>query len=266
MDSVALGGHRWGGGSTGVCYLDLHSNQTFSLFVSDGASQQLGGCLRDFRNKPFPVRVRVEYYQQALTVSCQFYLCGVLQASPQSVLPVWSATSKPTVSFTCVECYKQALTVSSVSFTWVEYYRQTLTVKFCQFYLCGVLQASPQSVLPVWSATSKPTVSFTCVECYKQALTVSSVSFTWVEYYRQTLTVKFCQFYLCGVLQASPQSVLPVWSATSKPTVSFTCVECYKQALTVSSVSFTWVEYYRQTFTVKFCQFYLCGVLQASTL
>ena len=95
MDSVALGGHRWGGGSTGVCYLDLHSTQTFSLCVSDGASQQLGGCLRDFRNKPFPVRVRVEYYQQALTVSCQFYLCGVLQASPLSVLPVWSATSKP---------------------------------------------------------------------------------------------------------------------------------------------------------------------------
>ena len=82
MDSVALGGHRWGGGSTGVCYLDLHSTQTFSLCVSDGASQQLGGCLRDFRNKPFPVRVRVEYYQQALTVSCQFYLCGVLQAGP----------------------------------------------------------------------------------------------------------------------------------------------------------------------------------------
>ena len=84
MDSVALGGRgcAWGGGSAGVHYLDLHGTQTFSLCVSDGASQQLGGCLRDFRNKPFPVRVRVEYYQQALTVSCPFYLCGVLQASP----------------------------------------------------------------------------------------------------------------------------------------------------------------------------------------
>ncbi|KAK7442441.1 hypothetical protein BaRGS_00040523 [Batillaria attramentaria] len=36
--------------------------------MSDGSSQQLGGCLRDFRNKPFPVRVRIEYYKQALTV------------------------------------------------------------------------------------------------------------------------------------------------------------------------------------------------------
>lgn len=35
---------------------------------SDGSSQQLGGCLRDFRNKPFPVRARIEYYQNALTV------------------------------------------------------------------------------------------------------------------------------------------------------------------------------------------------------
>ncbi|KAK7096012.1 protein ERGIC-53-like isoform X2 [Littorina saxatilis] len=35
---------------------------------SDGSSQQIGGCLRDFRNKPFPVRVRIEYYKQALTV------------------------------------------------------------------------------------------------------------------------------------------------------------------------------------------------------
>jgi len=35
---------------------------------SDGIDQQLGGCLRDFRNKPFPVRVRVEYYKNVLTV------------------------------------------------------------------------------------------------------------------------------------------------------------------------------------------------------
>lgn len=35
---------------------------------SDGASQLLSGCLRDFRNKPFPTRARIEYYQNVLTV------------------------------------------------------------------------------------------------------------------------------------------------------------------------------------------------------
>jgi len=34
----------------------------------DGANQQLGGCLRDFRNKPYPVTLKIEYYQKALTV------------------------------------------------------------------------------------------------------------------------------------------------------------------------------------------------------
>ncbi|KAG5891661.1 hypothetical protein JTB14_020079 [Gonioctena quinquepunctata] len=35
---------------------------------NDGTTQQLGGCLRDFRNKPFPTKARVEYYQNILTV------------------------------------------------------------------------------------------------------------------------------------------------------------------------------------------------------
>ena len=39
------------------------------LLFSDGAQQQLGGCLRDFRNKPFPVKARIEYYKESLTVS-----------------------------------------------------------------------------------------------------------------------------------------------------------------------------------------------------
>jgi len=34
----------------------------------DGSTQQLAGCLRDFRNKPFPVRARITYYQNTLTV------------------------------------------------------------------------------------------------------------------------------------------------------------------------------------------------------
>merc|ERR1712110_844123 len=34
----------------------------------DGSTQQLAGCLRDFRNKPFPVKARITYYQNTLTV------------------------------------------------------------------------------------------------------------------------------------------------------------------------------------------------------
>lgn len=36
--------------------------------ASDGNTQLLSGCLRDFRNKPFPTRARIEYYQNTLTV------------------------------------------------------------------------------------------------------------------------------------------------------------------------------------------------------
>ncbi|CAH2084301.1 unnamed protein product [Euphydryas editha] len=35
---------------------------------SDGSAQLLSGCLRDFRNKPFPTRARIEYYMNTLTV------------------------------------------------------------------------------------------------------------------------------------------------------------------------------------------------------
>ena len=37
----------------------------------DGSTQQLAGCLRDFRNKPFPVKARITYYQNTLTVNIQ---------------------------------------------------------------------------------------------------------------------------------------------------------------------------------------------------
>ncbi|KAF4528690.1 hypothetical protein B566_EDAN015502 [Ephemera danica] len=36
---------------------------------NDGSTQLLAGCLRDFRNKPFPTRAKIEYYQNVLTVS-----------------------------------------------------------------------------------------------------------------------------------------------------------------------------------------------------
>lgn len=39
-----------------------------SQFLSDGTTQLLSGCLRDFRNKPFATRARIEYYQNTLTV------------------------------------------------------------------------------------------------------------------------------------------------------------------------------------------------------
>ncbi|KDR19213.1 Protein ERGIC-53 [Zootermopsis nevadensis] len=35
---------------------------------NDGSTQQMAGCMRDFRNKPFPARVKIEYYQNTLTV------------------------------------------------------------------------------------------------------------------------------------------------------------------------------------------------------
>lgn len=36
---------------------------------SDGSTQALASCQRDFRNKPYPVRVKITYYQKTLTVS-----------------------------------------------------------------------------------------------------------------------------------------------------------------------------------------------------
>ncbi|XP_071825624.1 protein ERGIC-53-like isoform X2 [Apostichopus japonicus] len=36
--------------------------------ANDGLVQQLGGCMRDFRNKPYAVRAKIEYYKNSLTV------------------------------------------------------------------------------------------------------------------------------------------------------------------------------------------------------
>lgn len=47
------------------------------IFFRDGADQILGGCIRDFRNKPYPTRARIEYYNKVLTVMIDFLLiCG----------------------------------------------------------------------------------------------------------------------------------------------------------------------------------------------
>lgn len=42
----------------------------FSLLFwsSDGTTQALGTCLRDFRNKPYPIRAKITYYKKTLTV------------------------------------------------------------------------------------------------------------------------------------------------------------------------------------------------------
>lgn len=55
-----------------------HNNPYISAMVNDGTkkfdhqndaiNQALAGCLRDFRNKPFPTRARIEYYNNILTV------------------------------------------------------------------------------------------------------------------------------------------------------------------------------------------------------
>jgi len=34
----------------------------------DGSTQQLAGCLRDFRNKPFPVKAKIEFFKNTLTL------------------------------------------------------------------------------------------------------------------------------------------------------------------------------------------------------
>lgn len=36
--------------------------------ANDGSSQMLSGCVKDFRNKPFPTRAKIEYYMNTLTV------------------------------------------------------------------------------------------------------------------------------------------------------------------------------------------------------
>uniref|UniRef100_F1L312 Protein ERGIC-53 n=2 Tax=Ascaris TaxID=6251 RepID=F1L312_ASCSU len=46
---------------------------------TDGSQQMLSGCQKDFRNKPFPVRVRIEYLRNVLTVM----MSDGMQAAPR---------------------------------------------------------------------------------------------------------------------------------------------------------------------------------------
>lgn len=51
-------------------YISAMSNDGTKIYdhQNDGVTQQLAGCLRDFRNKPFPVRAKIEYYKNTLTI------------------------------------------------------------------------------------------------------------------------------------------------------------------------------------------------------
>ena len=60
-----------------IFLLDLYANLKYILndydysqnVFRDGSNQQLGGCMRDFRNRPHPIRAKVRYYNKVLTVS-----------------------------------------------------------------------------------------------------------------------------------------------------------------------------------------------------
>uniref|UniRef100_A0A0R3RUF0 L-type lectin-like domain-containing protein n=1 Tax=Elaeophora elaphi TaxID=1147741 RepID=A0A0R3RUF0_9BILA len=53
---------------------------------TDGSQQMLSGCQKDFRNKPYPVRVKIEYLHNVVTVS----LSDGLQAAPRYELCIRS--------------------------------------------------------------------------------------------------------------------------------------------------------------------------------
>ncbi|XP_059845643.1 protein ERGIC-53 isoform X2 [Hypanus sabinus] len=50
-----------------ILVIGNNGNQLYD-HQNDGATQALGSCLRDFRNKPYPVRARIIYYRKTLTV------------------------------------------------------------------------------------------------------------------------------------------------------------------------------------------------------
>lgn len=53
-----------------VCTQPYHLTDEiiFYFWSSDGSTQALGTCLRDFRNKPYPIRAKIIYYKKTLTV------------------------------------------------------------------------------------------------------------------------------------------------------------------------------------------------------
>lgn len=52
-------------------YISAHINDGNTKFdhQSDGSVTQLGGCMRDYRNKPYPVKAKIRYENKVLSVS-----------------------------------------------------------------------------------------------------------------------------------------------------------------------------------------------------
>jgi len=44
----------------------------------DGSTQIQGSCIRDFRNKPLPIRLKIQYINQELTVRNSLYKKNLL--------------------------------------------------------------------------------------------------------------------------------------------------------------------------------------------
>ena len=55
------------------------TDNNYLLFLRDGQDLQRGGCLRDFRNRPNPVRLKLRYYENVLTVSAVTVIAGTVQ-------------------------------------------------------------------------------------------------------------------------------------------------------------------------------------------
>jgi len=50
-----------------ISFMNNDGSQAYD-HENDGMSQALGGCLRDYRNKPHPVRAKIEYYKNTITL------------------------------------------------------------------------------------------------------------------------------------------------------------------------------------------------------
>uniref|UniRef100_A0AC35TUI3 L-type lectin-like domain-containing protein n=1 Tax=Rhabditophanes sp. KR3021 TaxID=114890 RepID=A0AC35TUI3_9BILA len=59
-----------GNAKSGHPYISAMINDGTRIYdhATDGAAQILAGCQRDYRNKPYPVKLKIEYYNNLLTV------------------------------------------------------------------------------------------------------------------------------------------------------------------------------------------------------
>jgi len=55
----------------------------------DGADLQRGGCLRDFRNRPNPVRLKIRYYEHVLTVSVISFIINSWTLPEKMIFCFW---------------------------------------------------------------------------------------------------------------------------------------------------------------------------------